>query len=127
MIAMSKYDLDDDRFLLPVFVLAVRGRTLAVCPVSADGRVFRVREEPAANWLPDTDHPATLGCLEHGLVRRAYGGECVDVEHRINVCGEHWLRLTVHTDDGPKVFKGLAKTCHEARAAALLAALEAAP
>lgn len=40
-------------------------------PVCYENGITRFKWNPLAGWLPDTDDPATLGCIEHGLVPAA--------------------------------------------------------
>ena len=72
--------------------------------------------------LPDLDDPATLGCIEHELLPKAWGIGCA-IEVHMSGGADPWVRVVVfHTGcpDG-QTFGA------RGRGEALVAALEAAP
>ena len=99
------------------------GGTSVVCPPAHDGATgytFRVESDgyvAKAGDYPDLTDPATLGCLL-ALVRKAWG----PTFHLIPQGG--WLVQGARLPDGATINLGI---CATSEAAALVAALEAAP
>ena len=92
---------------------------LAIMPEDRDGiaRPYRVSDDewlPAMDSFPDLLDPATLGCLL-ALVREAWGKPHAYVEY-----SDKW-KAAFHCDIGTRAFSSTTE------AAALVAALEAAP
>jgi len=80
-----------------------------------------VRDDIPADAVPDLGDPATLGCLL-ALVREAWGKPLLYVEpEEDEIDGLAWYVWNV--DEGKSYSRGL----HRSEAAALVAALEAAP
>jgi hypothetical protein len=84
-------------------------------------RVTRQNVSQANNtWLPDITDPATLGCIL-ALVREAWGSAFVHMRHQWTTRVKHHWYAIYWSDGHRKEWRG------DTEAAALLAALQAAP
>ena len=94
---------------------------LPVFVQEAGPRGFGWGAEPRT-LLPDFDDAATLGCVEHILLREAWPGRLIDRTEWVDSDGVSWVGIEVDEDeDNPPEFVG------RSLGEALLAALRGAP
>jgi hypothetical protein len=103
----------------------------AVTRPGAVGEAFCGGEWPGepGQWLPDLDDPATLGCIEHGLLPRFGYGRDAHLDCWTGADGEPRWTVVYRPDpvSFPSRVFSVDEDGHTSKAEALLVALEAAP